>query len=479
MNLEGLAARREQLLHLAKLSPIEYDIQRKDAAEEIGCKVTALDVEVKQLRKQQNPNGEGDAAVEELEPWDSPVSGRELFDQVRSLLNTYMDLPQGADTALVLWVFGSYAYDQFNLFPKLLISSPMPECGKSTLMEIVEAVCRSALLVSNASASTIFRSVELWHPTLLLDEIDAWMRYDNEEMRGLVNAGHTRRGAFVLRSIGDDHTPTKFSVWGPMALAGIKKPAETIVGRSIQVELQRMAPGTRKDKLPLTLFEDCQVLRRQLLRWEQDTNLRLIDDPTPAIGGHRQRDNWSVLIRIASSIDTECVKEARAVFEKVVARSVKGDDLTLVPQLLEDIRAYIEETNAGTGIHSGPLVEWLEKLEDRPWSDWKGGLTQTKLAKQLEGLAKPRTIDIVGRSLKGYRTKQLEAAFRRYLPADTPTGAVGPSEIPDSLGYGRNEGVRNGRHPTARNSLQPSKNAEPDDLTLPDGGLDDEGWSDD
>ena len=44
---------------------------------------------------------------------------------------------------------------------------------------------------------------------------------DNEELRGLLNSGHTRDTAYVIRTQGDNFTPTKFNTWGAKALAGI------------------------------------------------------------------------------------------------------------------------------------------------------------------------------------------------------------------------------------------------------------------
>jgi putative DNA primase/helicase len=52
---------------------------------------------------------------------------------------------------------------------------------------------------------------------------------DNEELRGLLNCGHTRDPAFVVRLVGDDFTPRRFTVWGAKALAGIGHLADTVM----------------------------------------------------------------------------------------------------------------------------------------------------------------------------------------------------------------------------------------------------------
>ena len=56
------------------------------------------------------------------------------------------------------------------------------------------------LPANNITAATIFRTIEKYFPTLLLDEADTYLR-DNEEMRGVLNSGHRRDLAYVLRLV--------------------------------------------------------------------------------------------------------------------------------------------------------------------------------------------------------------------------------------------------------------------------------------
>src|SRR2546426_1291371 len=54
-------------------------------------------------------------------------------------------------------------------------------------------------------------------PTQLLDEFETF--YENEELRGILNAGHTRATAFVIRCVGEQHEVRRFSIFGPKAFA--------------------------------------------------------------------------------------------------------------------------------------------------------------------------------------------------------------------------------------------------------------------
>ena len=76
--------------------------------------------------------------------------------------------------------------------------------------------------------------------------LDAFLR-ENEESRGILNAGFTRDSAVVIRCVGDDHIPTPFRVWGAKALCGIGKIADTLADRSIPLRLRRKLPDLLRD----------------------------------------------------------------------------------------------------------------------------------------------------------------------------------------------------------------------------------------
>ena len=65
-------------------------------------------------------------------------------------------------------------------------------------MELLPGLIFKALSTSDTSVAALFRSIEMWHPTLLIDEVDAFLP-DNEELRGIINSGHGRATAFVFR----------------------------------------------------------------------------------------------------------------------------------------------------------------------------------------------------------------------------------------------------------------------------------------
>lgn len=429
--LEGLEMVRAQLAHpeqvdetleatvarLARLSPLEYDQVREDEAKRIRVRAATLDKEVYQARKGQTEDGEQiTPLVEEVQPWEEPTDGGELLEGIKATLTRHMVLPDGAAVALPLWILGSYIFDAFRIWPKLAITSPEKRCGKSTLLAgLLAPMVHRGLVASNISPAAIFRVIDAWRPTLLIDEADTFLN-GADELRGVINSGHTKSGAFVVRTVGDDHEPKRFSTWAPMAIAMIKTPPGTILDRSIVIQLRRRLPGERAAKLPLRFEDTCLELRRRCKRWADDhlETLRTVAPALPASANDRALDNWTPLLAIAETIGGDWPELARAAFAVL---TVDDDDDSIGPMILEDIRRVFTETRR-VRMHSTELLAALLELEERPWAEWRHGkpLTTTGLARMLKPFKiKSKQLWIATTNRHGYELTQFRDAFERYL----------------------------------------------------------------
>jgi hypothetical protein len=137
-------------------------------------------------------------------------------------------VPRCADIAAALWTVHAHALEAAGASPLLTLTSPEKRCGKTTMLLLLARLVPRALLSSNISPASLFRIVERYSPTLLVDEADSFLR-DNEELRGILNSGHTRDAAFVVRTVGDEHEPRRFSTWAPKAVALIGRLQSNVV----------------------------------------------------------------------------------------------------------------------------------------------------------------------------------------------------------------------------------------------------------
>jgi putative DNA primase/helicase len=125
--------------------------------------------------------------------------------------------------------------------------------GKTRLQTVLEWLVPRPLSASNISAAAVYRTIEEYHPTLLMDEADTYAK-ENEELRGLLNAGHSREKAFVLRCHPVTLKPERFSVWCPKSLALIGDLPSTLLDRSIVVAMERKKRSEKVKPTSLPAF---------------------------------------------------------------------------------------------------------------------------------------------------------------------------------------------------------------------------------
>ena len=327
---------------LAALPPLEYERRRESAAKLLSIRVSALDKAVA-LQRTGIARGDEDqdAAITDPELWVDHVDGAALADHIKGELCRYVIFASEEHAnAATLWILGTYSMDVWSLWPKVLISSPSKQCGKSTLLETLEAFCCRALIVSNIRAAGLFRVIEAWRPCLLIDEADRFLSQD-DEANGIINAGHRRRTATVIRveEKGGEYVPRRFSVWGAQAIAGIGRQADTLADRSVRIGLRRSLLSDKVSKLPATYFESQIDARRMAARWAADSAISLAaSDIEPAsMGNDRSQDNWTPLYRIAAALGGAWPDEAANAYAAMEPVETEAEDENPGIMLLRDM----------------------------------------------------------------------------------------------------------------------------------------------
>lgn len=407
-----------EVQRLAGLSDIEYDQQRKDAAKRLNIRVGTLDAERNRLRGGGANESKQLAFLTDPEPWPDPVDGADLLDDLAGLFSKYIVLPKGGAEALALWTVFTFAHDCFPVCPMLSLQSAEKQSGKTTTLAILSAVCRKPLPLSNISAAATFRVIEKYQPTLILDESETYLRGDNEELRGILNSGHTRPTAFVIRCNGDSLEPEIFSTWTPKAFGLIGTLPDTLADRSIILPMARKKPGDSVERNRLdTLPEETEPLRARAARWAMDNTLRLrAADPESIPEGlnDRAQDNWRPLLAIADAAGGIWPDLARKV--ALILRG-EGDADSIGATLLRDIRTIFDQTGSGY-LSSEHLCRELSQMEAQPWGEWRHGkpITPAGVAKRLKafGIKPTQTREGLERS-RGYDRKAFQDAWERYI----------------------------------------------------------------
>ena len=215
------------------------------------------------------------------EPWPEPVDGAALLDSIAEAIRRFVVLSDHCRDTAALWALHSCLIDCFLVSPRLAISSPAKQCGKTTLLDVLACLVLRPLPTANVTSSAVFRVVEAHRPTLLVDEADTFLR-DNDELRGIINSGH-RRGGSVLRTVGDDHEPRAFSTYSACAIALIGNLPDTLHDRSVVINLKRRLPTEEIHPFRLDRAGHLDVLARQAARWARACRAGSRDRPGHAV----------------------------------------------------------------------------------------------------------------------------------------------------------------------------------------------------
>ncbi len=402
---------------LAKLKPFEYDRVRVEQAKSLKVQLSTLDKAVKDA---QLDSFQEDPPFIDIEPYPTAIVPTLLLDDVTKTILRFIVLEPYQARLAALWVAACWFVDVIHAAPIMLINAPEKACGKTQLLTVLGKLAPRATQASGISSSCLFRMIEAYQPTLFIDEIETVLK-DNDELRGLINAGHTRDSAFVWRNVkkGDDFEPKQFTVWGMKAIAGINaiKLAETVTSRSIIIELRRKKGSEKVQRLREAepdLFSESSA---KLARFASDNMIKVaIAQPLlPDELGDREQDNFEPLFAIADVAGGHWPETAR-----VAALKLSGSTLS-VQSIANELLASIQEvfeTKEIDKISTVNLIEALCEDDENPWATYSRGkqITPKKIAQLLASYdiqSKPIRFD---RGVaKGYEPSQFEDAFSRYL----------------------------------------------------------------
>jgi hypothetical protein len=376
---------------------------------------------------------------ETIEPWHEPVDGATLLETIVEAFERFVTLPEHGATALALWVTFTYTQDAAYVSPILAITSPMKQCGKSTVLSVLSSIVYRRQVASNLTQGVLFRFIDRYAPTLLIDEADTFLP-GNDALRGILNSGHTRTTARLIRNIGDDYEPREFTTWCPKAIALIGRLPGTLEDRSIQLQMRRQRRGEqryRRERCPREDRLDTQALATAAPAHSMGERQPRRAAPARRTGsaGIAQRQDGGQLA--AADDDRRGLRRGlaspgarrggRVERRDVQAGSGAGRGAAqgpatglLTPQQNGRRRSRCSQADGHGIVPTAEIVKALSELPDRPWGTWKSDkpLTPYMLSRLLRPLRIfPASILRVGdQAIRGYRREAFEDAFSRYLP---------------------------------------------------------------
>lgn len=363
-------------------------------------------------------------------------AGAQLLDDVRDFLRRFVVYPDAhAVHAHTLWIAHAWLMDAWESTPRIAFLSPEPGSGKSRALEVTEPLVPRPVHAVNTTSAYLFRKVSDpdGAPTILYDEIDTVFgpkAKDNEDIRGMLNAGH-RKGATAGRCVvrGKIVETEELPAYCAVMLAGLDDLPDTIMSRSVVVRMRRRAPSEIVEPWrPRVNGPDAAKLHDRLVDWSNDVR-DLAADTWPEMPSgveDRAADVWEALLAVADLAGGHWPTTARATAVTLVTAS-KGRAPSIGVMLLRDLRTVFN-TLAAERLSTESILTELKGMEEAFWGVIRRGepLDARGLAQRLKRYdICPELQRVDGHVSRGYTRAQLADAWARYLDDDVGPPAKG------------------------------------------------------
>lgn len=366
-------------------------------------------------------------------PWPEDVQIGDVVKEIENIIRRVLYIRPDCITAVAYFCLASWFVEYLDYAPYMVITSPTKRCGKSTLIELMlNLVRRPYTLSGKPSEPALFRIIQKNEPTILVDEVDTFLK-NCPELQGLLNGGTKRALAFIPRC----DTSTKgniyvknYSTFGFKVFSGISANGvgAALVDRAIVIPMERVKNDDELGFLDDIEPHNWENLQRkmhrlsiqygeylQTLKGEKRTSM-------PKSLDSRSRDKWRTLFALA---DIAGEDEGRRVRNVAVSLCATPTETSSDIQLLADAGAIVEkasieggytlsdgcinfrvsvgvDSSSGEYILSDVLHQALILDKEKQWHEQKGGraLTKNHMSKTL------KKFDIASKNIRSQNNKK-------------------------------------------------------------------------
>jgi hypothetical protein len=272
--------------------------------------------------------------------------------------------------------------------------------------------------------AALFRAIEKWHPTVLLDDTEIYSGEGKSEIQHILNSGY-RKGQKAIRVVKVKEGELElgyFNVYGPKALAGTRTMLPTLQSRTITIYMEKK---TRPLQYSIDKKQSAQ-LRRKLLSYhynhdggqEFETNNLERELRNPRLG-----ELFYPLIKVAP---TSKVAEKLFQYAKKLDQSKREEELTsdeavvvkAITDLLRDFKKLAESEQVNDGkLAIGEIANKIANNQDITHDTEVRRLTQ-KVGYTTKRLGFYKTRTEKGKAAIKLDIKRLQRLTSRYLTND-------------------------------------------------------------
>jgi len=376
-----------------------------------------------------------------------------LMAEIRSFIHRFVDVSPLFEAIASYYVLLSWVYDDFNELPYLRVIGE-PGSGKTRFLLTVGSLCYKPIFASGASSvSPIFRILDAFSGTLVIDEGDFRASDERAEIVKILNNGHAR-GFPVLRSElspTGEYNPRAYRVFGPKLVAT----RSFFQDRALESRCLTEEMGQRgmRDDVPINLPPSHEIqalrLRNQLLtfRFRNSGKRRLAENLVDRTIEPRLNQVFVPLLSLVR--DDGLRRELQELAQRYHRDQIAERGMDPEAQILEIIRD-IRAQNGPLAIKD--IADWFadrhgDEYERKVTAKWIGWVIRKRLRLQTQ---KRHGVFVVADG----SLPKLERLFERYgIGRDEATPE--PSEVspPEGLPQVDNGDVGDGARVVGSESL--------------------------
>ncbi len=382
-----------------------------------------------------------------------------VLDLVRRWLARFVCTMAERDLDLLaLWAAHTHLCMETYTTPRLVLDSPVPGSGKTTVLEHLERLCLKPIqMASLTSPSLLTRMLDVEMRTTLIDEADRSLSPDKEgvaELLAVLNSGYKRGGTrpVLVPVKGGGWDVKEMPTYSPVAMAGNspRLPEDTL-SRTIRVLLLPDLEGRVEESDWELIDQDARDLGEHLAVWAErvrdDVRTNRPDLPEGIKG--RARERWSPLKRVAEA----CGGRWPSVVDELALHDKEQQDMDREDGMVRDRPAvlllkHVHELWPGdTFWPTQSMVSVLVAQHPEEWgiaSPFGKALTAQRLGRMLASSYGVNSTRLDRTGPRGYtraslvpvwRRMGVERDERRSAPvAQTPAQGTGASGAGGSTG---------------------------------------------
>jgi len=340
---------------------------------------------------------------------------KHIRDEIKAFIKEHLVLPDVRQYDIMCdSIMASWLHEQLPSLGYLMFIGPK-ESGKTRALEILQELAFHAVRSSTIPPADIYRLIEKYHNTLLIDEAESQLNLKYEMGRTLyavMNAGY-KRGDVAIRC-DDTNEPKGYDLFSLKAIASTQSFIPTLESRCFVFEMEQAKAGRHliDEKWALEIRSMLLYFR---YRFYDSLPITIVEMKSGRLT-EMFIPIFSVQKLVNGAVDDQIVEYA----EEMSTKRKREDRLSLESSIVKAIADLQAEPPDQTTLSSGKrervyVKDILDRLTEEFGEAWRKKYSTNKLGYRLKDLGLEREKDRYGMyidtvKLKG-RLERLRARF--------------------------------------------------------------------